>query len=149
MQHWIHSIVRVFKQAVDALFFGGDATLRETLQDRLGSWTGMGADHEVGGWSDDTSDRWMGLDGGSVQMGPAFNVDGTPMMSGGMVDISGKPFGVTDTDTDTGTGTGLGGGFGHDVFSGLSSTDWSSSSGTDWSSSSDWSSGSSWSSHDW
>jgi hypothetical protein len=143
MQHWIHHIVRVFKQAADALFFGGDATLRETLQHRLGSWTGMDDDHGFGGVSDDTADRWSGLEGGSAPTGPAFNVDGTPMMSGGMVDISGKPFGVTDT------GTGLGGSFGHDVFSSLSSTDWSSSSGSDWSSSSDWSSGSSWSSHDW
>lgn len=139
MQHWIISIVRVFKQAVGALFFGDDGTAPEYLLHRLGHWTGMGSDHGDGGWSIDTPSWWRGLDSPSAPTGPAFNIDGTPMTPGGLFDMAGKPFGVTDS------GTGLGGSFGHDGSSGLSGTDWSSSSG----SSMDWSSGSSWSSHDW
>jgi len=30
---------------------------------------------------------------------PAVNVDGTPMVSGGTIDVEGKPFGVTESPT--------------------------------------------------
>lgn len=31
---------------------------------------------------------------------PAVNVDGTPMVSGGVIDVEGKPFGVTECVAD-------------------------------------------------
>ena len=46
MQHWIISIVRVFKQAADALFFSADGTSCEDPIRRPDFHAGVGSDHD-------------------------------------------------------------------------------------------------------
>lgn len=133
MQHRIISTFRAFMQALIGLLSGADGTLRDPqclahgAQDSFGN----GFDRDDVGWPLHAQARHLLDDPMGTSHGPAVNVDGTPMMAGGLVDVAGKPYGMTDSCDAFG-----GGGAGIDGVSGTGSG-------------MDGSIGSSWSSHEW
>lgn len=143
MEHRIIRIVRAFMQFMEGLCSGADDTSRESSSQppRARFWSGGGTDHDIDGGSADLAAGHGLAEPTSSPIKPVVNVDGTPMMPGGLVDMEGKPFGVSDV------GSGLGGGLGG-WLTGIASSDWSSGGGLgcDWSNDCG---GGSWSSHDW